>query len=144
MITATFQLLSCEDDSHNQDIQNYLGPCYLDISSILLCNSSFIISSCILQLSGEGQNNTLVSMKGLRDCTSFFDFLYGEFFSTLQIVVNLLQEMNSNILKLNQSVIELKEALTCDDSEQVSKNVPKHVQRYHFKTNVSYTLHVFQ
>ena len=83
-------------------------------------------------------------MKGLRDCTSFFVFVYGEFFSTLQIVVKVLLEINSSILKLNESIIELKKALICDVNEPVNKNVPEHVQKYHFKTNVSYTLHVFQ
>ena len=90
-------------------------------------------------------------MKGLRDCTSFFVFVYGEFFFTLQIVVKLLQQMNGNIMKLNDSMLqisknleELKQCLVNDVDEPVHKNVPVHVKNYHFKTNVSYTLNVFQ
>ena len=87
-------------------------------------------------------------MKGLRVCTIFFVFVYGKFFSTLQIVVKLfegLKQMNATMLQISNILIDVKKALVFDEGGgEAVKNVPPHVQKYHFKTNVSYTLHVFQ
>ena len=45
---------------------------------------------------------------------------------------------------MNKTLVEIKKALMVEEGGEAADNIPPHVKKFHFKNNVSYTLHVCQ